>query len=104
MTTQTSYSGIPCRPFQPKLTEVKIRRDGDNYIVEPYFHGLERPCTGGYSCGSKQLAIRLNNAIVDGVVLTNIEFEHDADGKSFASYDFNIRMRCANADLKRLGY
>jgi hypothetical protein len=92
-------------PLQPKLTEVKIVTEDGRYVVEPHFGGLARPCTCRYSCGTnKQLAERLSDAIVDGAVVTNITYKKDCNGDSYASFTFDIRMRCANADLKRLGY
>ncbi len=48
--------------------------------------------TSGYSCSNKPgLAARLKACIEDGKA-------YDAEG------NFNILMRCANADLNRLGY
>lgn len=99
------YNGIKCQVLRPKLTEVKICVDDGRYIVKPYFHGFDRPNTAGYSCGTnRKLAERLSDAIADGAVVTNAEIKHDVDGNTYVSFDFDIRMRCANADLKRLGY
>lgn len=99
------YNGIKCQPLRPKLTEVKIQCKDGKYIVKPYFHGFDRPNTSSYSCGTnRRLAERLSDAIVDGAVVTNAEHKRDVNGKSYVTFDFDIRMRCANADLKKLGY
>ena len=93
-------------PMAPKLSEVRIDKSTDGmYMVIPVYNGFDRPVTSSYSCGkNKQLADRLRNAILGGVVCTNPTVEHDVTGKSYVSYSFGIRMRCANADLRRLGY
>ena len=104
MTTQT-YGGVACKPLAPKLTDVRIDKEDGRYVVVPVFGGLDRPDTRGYSCGTKRdLAVRLQTAILEGAVCTNIEYKKDVDGNGYASYDFDIRMRCANADLRKLGY
>jgi len=83
--------------------EVKIDDDGD-VTVRPIFSNVDRN-DRRYSCGkNQQLANRLCQAIKDGKIITNAVIETDIYEKTYVSYDFNIRMRCANADLRKLGY
>ena len=94
-----------CKPLEPKLTDVRIDEEDGRYIVAPVFAGLDRPETSRYSCGKKKnLAVRLRDAIYAGVVLEDITHKIDINGRSYASFSMNVRMRCLNADLKKLGY
>jgi len=93
------------KPPTPKLTDVRIDEEDGTYIVVPVFAGLDRPDSSQYWCGKKEnLARRLRDAIYAGVVLEDITHEIDINGRSYASFGMNVRMRCLNADLKKLGY
>jgi len=93
------------KPPTPKLTDVRIDEEDGTYIVVPVFAGLDRPDSSQYWCGKKEnLARRLRDAIYAGVVLEDITHKIDINGRSYASFGMNVRMRCLNADLKKLGY
>lgn len=87
--------------------KVKIKEEGKGrYVVVPEWEGVDRPITASYSCGfSKALAERLQMAMVnDAVWAEPPHIKTDTFDKTFVSASLNIRMRCANADLKRIGY
>ncbi len=91
----------------PNLKTVSIEKSSCQTIweVTPIWKDVDRPDTISYSCGSnKKLAERLANAFFDGGCYKDPEITKDCNGKTYVSYQFLIRMRCANADLKRLGY
>ena len=92
--------------LKPTLKEVNIITENDGtLLVQPVWADVDRPNTGGYSCGlSSVLAKRLQRAMIDGVVFDDVEVIIDVNGKSFVSAGLNIRMRCANADLNKMGY
>ena len=93
-----------------KVKQVKIIEDkkdtlGDSFVVVPIWSNVDRPDAGGYGCGSnRKLAERLKATMLDNAVFENVKVKKDINGKTFASYYMNVRMRCANADLKKLGY
>ena len=89
-----------------RLLRVDIVDDGtDRYVVTPVWADVDRPISGGYSCGdNRTLAYRLQLAIEDGAVFDEVEVNTDINGNTYVSTYLNIRMRCANADLKSIGY
>ena len=90
----------------PVLKDVLINRTSDGrYIVAPYWNGVDRPDSSQWSCGTNEaLAKRLRAAILAGVIIEEPVIAVDNNGKSYVSNGFAIRMRSANAELKRLGY
>jgi len=89
-----------------RLLKVDIVGDGtDRYVVTPVWADVDRPVCGSYSCGNNRtLAYRLQLAIEEGAVFDDVEIKTDVNGKTYVSTYLTIRMRCANADLKAIGY
>lgn len=89
----------------PKLQSVQIEEHDNKFIVVPVWADVDRQRPISYSCGSnKKLAYRLAKAIRAKVVFSDIKRLTNTMGASYVSAHLNIRMRCANADLKKLGY
>lgn len=88
------------------LLTVEIEKTIDGrYIVIPVWADVDRPKSSSYSCNTDhKLAERLAAAILAGVVLEEPSVQTDIHQQTYVSHGFAIRMRCANADLKRLGY
>lgn len=91
------------------LKDVEITQetlDGQaRWVVTPVWDGVDRQRSGSYSTGSnRKLADRLAAAFKAGKAYKNLEKREDVNHKTYASYNFQILMRHANADLKRLGF
>ena len=91
---------------KPKLLDVKIVTEDDGgYLVQPVWADVDRPISGGYCCGkNRSLAERLYRAMKAGPVFSETTLKTDCNGKTYISANLVIRMRCANADLNRIGY
>lgn len=91
---------------KPKLLDVNIVTEDDGgLLVQPVWADVDRPISGGYCCGlSSVLAERLKRAMIDGPVFSETTLKTDCNGKTYISANLVIRMRCANADLNRIGY
>ncbi len=91
---------------------VEIRKQNcDHTSVRPYllvcqiWEGVDRPYTGGFSCGMNMaLAKRLKKAMEDGVAFPFKEVSLDMDGQTYVSTAYNINCRVMNASLRKLGY
>lgn len=90
----------------PQLKEVQITVAEGRFIVTPIWGNVDRPNTGGFSCGPNQsLAHRLQKAIVDEAVwYEDPSIERDGNGYSYVNAQLGISMRHINAELKKLGY
>jgi hypothetical protein len=94
MSKEITYRGMKCKPLEPKLTSVRLELENGSYFVVPVFGGLCRPDSSRYSCGkNRKLAERFMDAILAGVVLTDLSFEEDVNGDSYASFGLSVRMR-----------
>lgn len=100
-----AYANKVIEGTAPVLSDVFIKgTDDGRFIVVPYWSGVDRPSSSQWSCGTnKALAERLKAAILAGVIIEDAIIKTDIYGKTYASYGFAVRMRCLNADLKRLG-
>ena len=77
----------------------------DRFIVQVYWKGVDRTAGSGWSCGSnRKLAERLAKCIKAGKAITDPEVKTDIYGETYVGHGFNILMRQANADMKRLGF
>ncbi len=79
----------------------------DRATVNVHWKGVDRPNTGGYSMPlhHRGLAARLKTAIESGKIwIQEPKFATDIYGKTYVAAALKIRMRCCNADLKRLGF
>lgn len=90
----------------PTIKDVLIENENDRFLVVPIWNDVtDRPFTGGYSCGeNRSIAERLKRAMLAGAAFDNVSIETDINGKTYISADLQLRMRCANADLARMGY
>lgn len=95
--------------FKKHFDRVEIEEDSGfgftALIVKPYWKGVDRPCTGGTSCGyDRKLAERMKRGIEAGVVNPPVSVDTDVNGKTYVSTRLNVLGRCLNVDLKRLGF
>lgn len=75
------------------------------YTVQAHWKNVDRPKGVGRSCfNRKDLADRLKKCMEDGAAFGNVKICTDVNGKTYVDEDFQILMRIANADLKRIGY
>lgn len=79
---------------------------GEHIVVSYHLAGsaLSFRHSIGLKAKDQALAKRLCKAIEAGAVVKNVRVAKDNQGAEYLASDFCIRMRCANADLKRLGY
>lgn len=87
---------------QLHTVEVKIGPMGVE--VSPIWAGVDRPNTGGWIVKDQRTADRLALAISAGAAYKNPTVKVDNDGRTYVSGAEQVRGRCANADLKALGY
>lgn len=92
--------------FKAEIERSEFCEDGCVFVnarvVEP---AVDRPVTKGWELPEKSpLVARLVRAIEAGAVLPHPEVKTDMNGKTFVSTGVNVRGRCLNADLKRLGF
>ena len=90
----------------PKIVSVKIENENGRHLVVPVWDTVvDRPSSGGYSCGeNRSIATRLKKAMLAGDAFNNVSIETDINGKTYISADLTLRMRCANADLAAMGH
>lgn len=91
----------------PFVSNAEIQETEGRYVVLVNWTSpvVDRPCTGGISCGiDRKLAGRLAACIDDGVCHEAPEVKTDINGKTFVSAACRVMGRRLNADLKRLGY
>ena len=95
-------------PVLKEVTIVEKSEDGigSYYLVSPVWTGVDRPNTGGYSCGRNlSLARRLQTAIASGKLwLKEPQKKIDVNGNSYVCADIKISMRRANSELQKLGF
>jgi hypothetical protein len=58
----------------------------------------------GFLLRNERTARRLVRAINDGAVFTDVERRTDINGHTYIAARSRVMARCANADLRRLGY
>lgn len=84
-----------------------VRKDPDMtyLLVAQIWEGVDRPYTGGYSCGmNMKLAQRLKKAMEAGVAFPFKEVRTDMDGQTYVHTEYNVNCRTMNASLRKLGY
>lgn len=82
------------------------RKKATTYTVKVFWKAPYGENKGSWSCSNnRKLAERLKRCIEDGVAIPTVELDIDVTGNQYAYGALeNILMRCANADLRRLGY
>lgn len=85
-----------------------ITTDDDGIHVQVMWEGGELDRRYGYGWGfsanKMALAKRLVRAINAGVVFSTPTINTDVNGNTYAFAASNVRGRCANADLRALGF
>lgn len=93
--------------MKAKLSFARIVKEREgNFVVYPVWEGVDRESPCGYSCAkNEKLAARLAIAIESGKVWSGEpKVCTDVEGNTYVHAFLNVRMRVANADLKRLGF
>ena len=88
---------------------VEIKHDLENYLClviwESDKYKIDRPHTFTMSAGeNKDLAFRFKVAVESGAVFTDIKLNKDIFKNTYVHGFCQVRGRCLNADLKKLGY
>lgn len=92
----------------PRIDHVEVEPDTYGWAVHPVWAiddgELDRPNTGGWVVGRRDLVDRLVAALMAGVVCEDPHVEVDVDGNTYVATTRRVLGRRMNADLRRLGF
>jgi hypothetical protein len=86
--------------FRAKVSHSEF---GDTVSIETVSPVVDRPVTYSISVAPK-LVRRMVKAIEAGAITKNPVVKTDGNGKTYVKFEVTVRGRCANADLKSLGF